>query len=202
MLEFALREIAEVVSGRKNFKTAAKSVGKQTLRKHLVEGEGSRRQKGAVGVWQGSRKNTTSRIIPTKSTKQSSWSRGDIFTNISRWTCRTTIFGTNLLWQCLEILEGKSQLLTMSCPRINNKSVQLPQLMKTAESLNFKGIGTYTLTWDSLFWHWSWNLSKDVVTILTKVRKRKRSTKISLLFSLKQAMTKKKNKKKLLELPM
>ena len=69
MLEFAVPEIAEVVIGRKNFKTAAKSVGKKTLRKQLG---------------QGSRKRTASRIIPTKSTKQSSWSRRDIFTNISR----------------------------------------------------------------------------------------------------------------------
>ena len=69
LLEFALPEIAEVVSGRKNFKTAAKSVGKQTLKKQL----------GEV-----SRKRIASRIIPTKSTKQSSWSRRDIFTNISR----------------------------------------------------------------------------------------------------------------------
>ena len=41
LLEFAVPEIAEVVSGRKNFKAAAKSVGKQTLKKQL--GEGSRR---------------------------------------------------------------------------------------------------------------------------------------------------------------
>ena len=33
LLQFAALEIAEVVSGRKNFKTAAKSVGRQTLRK-------------------------------------------------------------------------------------------------------------------------------------------------------------------------
>ena len=69
LLEFALPEIAEVVSGRKNFETAAKSVGKQTLKKQLGEG---------------SRKRTASRNIPTKSTKQSSWSRRDIFTNNSR----------------------------------------------------------------------------------------------------------------------
>ena len=69
MLELAVPEIAEVVSGRKNFKTAAKNVGKQTLKKQLGEG---------------SRKRTASRIIPTKSTKQSSWSRRDILTNISR----------------------------------------------------------------------------------------------------------------------
>ena len=73
LLEFAVPEIAEVVSGRKNFKTAAKSRGRQTLRKQL--GEGSHRQvKG--------RKQR--KIIPTKSTKQSSRSRRDIFTNISR----------------------------------------------------------------------------------------------------------------------
>ena len=77
LLEFAVPEIGEVISGRKNFKTAAKSVGKQTLRKQLGEGQGSRRTVG-------SRKRTASRIIPTKSTKQSSRSRRDIFTNISR----------------------------------------------------------------------------------------------------------------------
>ena len=88
MLEFAVPEIAEVVSGRKNFKTAAKSVGKKTLRKlGEGEGQGSRRWTGsrAVGsasVRQASRKQR--RIIPTKSTNQSSRSRRDIFTNISR----------------------------------------------------------------------------------------------------------------------
>ena len=66
MLEFAASEIGEVISGRKTFKTAARSVGKQTLKKHL--GSGSKRR----------------RIIPTKSTKQSSRSRRDIFTNNSR----------------------------------------------------------------------------------------------------------------------
>ena len=69
LLEFAVPEIAEVVSGRKNFKTAAKSVEKQTLEKQLGEG---------------SRKGTASRVIPPKSTKQISQSRGDIFTNFSR----------------------------------------------------------------------------------------------------------------------
>ena len=121
LLEFAVPEIAEVVSGRKNFKTAAKSVGRQTLRKKL--GEGSHRQ------MRGSKQR---KIIPTKSTKQSSWSRRDIFSNISRWSCQTTIFGTNFLWQCLEILQGKSQLLTMSCPHMNKKFIQLPHLMETA----------------------------------------------------------------------
>ena len=73
LLEFAVPEIAEVVSGRKKFKTAAKSVGRQTLRKQL--GEGSRRGKGAVGVRQaGSRKRKGAigvrqaiRLISTKS---------------------------------------------------------------------------------------------------------------------------------------
>ena len=64
LLEFAVPQMVEVVSGRKYFKTAAKSVGKQTVRKHLREG---------------SKKRTASRIIPTKSTEQSSCSRRDIF---------------------------------------------------------------------------------------------------------------------------
>ena len=66
MLEFAAREIGEVVSGRNSFNTAAKSVGKQTLKKQLVSG---------------SKQRTT---FPTKSTKQSSRSQGDYSTNISR----------------------------------------------------------------------------------------------------------------------
>ena len=75
MLEFAVPEVGEVISGRESFKTAAKSVGKQTMRKQL--GEGSR---SAVGR-QGSSKHR--KIIPTISTKQSSRSRRDIFINIS-----------------------------------------------------------------------------------------------------------------------
>ena len=82
LLEFAVPKIAEVVSGRKNFKTAAKSAGNQTLRKQLGEGslrrtEGRRMRKGAIGVRQ------ASRFIPTKSAKQTSRSRSDTFTNIS-----------------------------------------------------------------------------------------------------------------------
>ena len=68
LLEFAVPEIAEVVSGRKRFKTAAKSVGKQILENKLGEGSRSKQR----------------RIIPTKSTKQSSRSRRDIFTNNPR----------------------------------------------------------------------------------------------------------------------
>ena len=42
LLECAAPEIAEVVTGRKNFKTAAKIVGRQNLRKQL--GSGSRKR--------------------------------------------------------------------------------------------------------------------------------------------------------------
>ena len=73
MLEFAAPEVGEIISGRKSFESAAKSVGKQTPKKHL--GEGSRRRKG------GSKQR---RIIPTNSTKQSSRSRRDNFSNFSR----------------------------------------------------------------------------------------------------------------------
>ena len=68
LLEIAAPEIAEIVSGRKSFKTAAKSVGRQSLRKQLGSG---------------SRKRTASRVIPTKSAKQISRSQRDNFTNIS-----------------------------------------------------------------------------------------------------------------------
>ena len=66
MLEFASPETGEVISGGKSFNTAAKGVGKQTLKKQL--GSGSKQR----------------RIVPTKSIKQSSWTRRDIFRNISR----------------------------------------------------------------------------------------------------------------------
>ena len=75
LLEVAVPEVAEVVSGRKNVKTAAKIVEIQTLRKQL--GEGSRRRTGGI------RKKSASRVIPTKSAKQISRSRRDIFTKNS-----------------------------------------------------------------------------------------------------------------------
>ena len=68
LLEFAVPEIAEVVNGRNIFKTAGQSMARQNLRKQLGDG---------------SRKRTASRVFPTKSAKQISRSRRDIFTNIS-----------------------------------------------------------------------------------------------------------------------
>ena len=62
--EFAVPEVADVVCGGEKFKTAAKRVGRQTLRKQL----------GSC-----SRKRSASRVIPTKSAKQTSWSRRDFF---------------------------------------------------------------------------------------------------------------------------
>ena len=48
LLEFAAPEIGEIFSGRKSFKSAAKSVGKKTLKKQLGEGEGSCRVVGST----------------------------------------------------------------------------------------------------------------------------------------------------------
>ena len=67
LLKFAASENAEAVSGRKNFHTAAKSVERQTLRKQLGSD---------------SRKKFASRVILTKSAKQFSRSRRDVFSNI------------------------------------------------------------------------------------------------------------------------
>ena len=63
MLEFAVPEITEVVSGRKKLKSAAKNVGRKTLRKQF--GQGSKK------------------VIPRKSTTTTSRSRKDIFANIT-----------------------------------------------------------------------------------------------------------------------
>ena len=81
LLELPVPEFAEVVSGRKIFKTAAKSVGRQTLRKHL--GSGSRKRKGAIGGRELAYGRQVSRVIATKSAKQTSRPRREIFTNIS-----------------------------------------------------------------------------------------------------------------------
>ena len=43
LLELAVPEVADVVSGKKNFKTAAENVGRQTLRKQLGGGKQKRR---------------------------------------------------------------------------------------------------------------------------------------------------------------
>ena len=75
LFEFAVPEIAEVVSGRENFRTAAEIVGRQTLRKQLGEGSrrrtgGSRKRKGALGGRELSYGRQASRFIPTKSAKK------------------------------------------------------------------------------------------------------------------------------------
>ena len=54
MLQCAASEIGEVISGRKSFKTATKSVVKQTLKKQSGSG------------------NKQKRVIPTRSSKKSS----------------------------------------------------------------------------------------------------------------------------------
>ena len=46
---FAVPEVADVVSGKKNFKTAAKNVGRQTLRKQL--GGGKQREAFQSKIW-------------------------------------------------------------------------------------------------------------------------------------------------------
>ena len=64
LLEFTVPEVADVVSGNKNFKIAVRSVGRQTLRKQL----GGGKQKGS---------------FPFKNLKRTSRSRRDSFTNIA-----------------------------------------------------------------------------------------------------------------------
>ena len=70
MLGFAVPEIADVVSSNKNFKAAAKNVGRQTLKKQLGGG---------------SRKRSAKKVIQFKSKKRNSRLRRDIFTNVATW---------------------------------------------------------------------------------------------------------------------
>ena len=68
LMDFAEPEIADVFSGRKKFKTDAKSVGRPILRTKM-------------GI--GSRKKSASRVIPKKSSEKTSKLRWDIFTKVS-----------------------------------------------------------------------------------------------------------------------
>ena len=85
-LDFAPPEIGEVVSGRKNFKTAAKSVGRQTLRQQLGSG---------------SRKRTASRINPTKFSKQSVGREERLF-----YEHVSIIMSTNFRYQSFVVVSG------------------------------------------------------------------------------------------------
>ena len=85
-LEFAVPEIADVVSSRKNSKTAAMCLEKQNLIKHL--GSGSR-------LW------IASKVFPTKSAKETGRSRGDFYKHSSRIS--QLIFGTNNLLLFLDV---------------------------------------------------------------------------------------------------
>ena len=83
MLEDAVLEMADFVSGNKNNKSAAINAGRQSLRKQLCGG--------------GIRKRSGSRLIPTNSSKRSSRSRKDNFTYVAIWLGLLKKFDTNLL---------------------------------------------------------------------------------------------------------
>ena len=202
MLELAAPEIGEVFSGRKSFKSAAKSVGNKTLRKQLGEGEGSRGRKGALdgrelaegsrrrtaGRQGGSRKRTASRVIPTKSTKQSSRSRRDIFTNISNNSFRYEPFVA-----VSGNLGGKVPIVDVLSSH-EQEIYPTTSLDENCIEFEFQTDRNYYVDLRQSFLALKLKFVKDVVTIHTRVRK-KRSTKMSLLFSLKQEqMTKRKKK--------
>ena len=93
LVEFFASEVAEVVSGRKNFNTAAKSVRKQSLRKQLASGR--------------------NKMTATESFQQNLRSKPVGREEKFLKTCLTNHvkqnFGANFLWQVAETLEGKSQ---------------------------------------------------------------------------------------------
>ena len=74
LLEFAVSETADVVNGREKFKAAARSDGKQILRKQL--GSGSRKRKAAIERNHSRTiEKQLSRASTTKPAKESSRSR-------------------------------------------------------------------------------------------------------------------------------
>ena len=117
----------------------------------------------------GSRQST---IIPALSTETASRLENFV-TNTYCWKCQT-IFGTNLLYQFLESLEGMLQQLTMSFCPINMKIIQPPSSMETAYRLISWPIVTMRLTWDSSRWFWSRNWSKVVIREAAEPKKLKR----------------------------
>ena len=86
LVDFDAPQNAEVVSGRKYLKTAAKNKGKKSQRKPLGS---DRRKKPQLMNFQ-------------QTAKQTNRSRRDIFTHISHKSCQTT-FGTSFVRRFLEI---------------------------------------------------------------------------------------------------
>ena len=78
----------------KKIKTAARSVGRQTLRKQL--GSGSGKRKGAKSGLELAYERQAGKVSPTKYAEQTNRSRRDIFIYIYHRSCQA-IFGTNLL---------------------------------------------------------------------------------------------------------
>ena len=74
MLEFAAAEIAEVFSGRKEFKTAAKEVGSPFLKKQLLSA--NKKQKGALSGNQLAYGKQASSVIPGNPGRQTTSSQG------------------------------------------------------------------------------------------------------------------------------
>ena len=106
LLETAAPEIAEVAYCRKILKVAAKSKGRENLRKQTDCD---------------SRKKTASRVISIKSSTLLSRLQRDIFKKMSYLSCSRNLVA-NLLWQHVELLQKNSLSMTM-CRRPTNKKI-------------------------------------------------------------------------------
>ena len=80
LLEFAAPESSDFVSVGNFFKTAAKSLGRQNLREQLSSC--SRKREGAFSGKELAYGKQAGKVVATKSAKQTSRSRRDIFSNI------------------------------------------------------------------------------------------------------------------------
>ena len=178
LLEVAVSEIAEVVErgGRKSFKTAAKSVGKN----NWVKGSGKGLQAESF------QQNLLNNPVGRKETFLQTF----LVEHVKQQFSVPTFCGS--VW--------KSWRESPNCWRC-------PVLAWTRNLSNYLTWWKLHRVWisngsellrrfETVFWHWSSNLWKDVVTIHSRVKEKERSTKMILLFSLKQEQTttnKKKN---------
>ena len=156
LLELAEPEDADVVCGRKSFKTAGKIVGQWEYK-----------------LWENKWALVAAKDLQPKPFQDilQNYPVGSEETVLQTSLFNQTIFGTNFFWQLLETLQGNSQELTISCQLTNKKFILKPHSMKTAESSKFYRIGTFTLTLDNFTWFWKRNWSRAVVTRLTIPKK-------------------------------
>ena len=160
LLEFAVTEFAEIVSGRKKLKKAENNVGRQTLKEQLCSG---------------SRETTASSIIPTKSAKRASLSRTVISENIFEQWCQI-IFGT-IFVAVSRNLGGKNPVVDYVLLSHEQKLYPTTSLDENCIEFEFHMDQNYNVDLRPATLIWNLTLSMFAVRKLTIPMKIKKNTK-------------------------